>query len=152
MEIIQVGRWTMRLPATVRELSSNTSHPIRWRTMMWLSGMVAWSIAHGLFPCHQMDSRLFGKFVPVELGMCPPFLLSDLYLPYSGAFRVRKNNCSKYLLSARQRRGWMKCFTHFSELPKKPCSKSRGRLIIGLNNSSQRCITLPVRNAHPLDV
>ncbi len=29
-----------------------------------------------VFPCHQMDSRSFGKFVPVELGTYPPSLSS----------------------------------------------------------------------------
>ena len=30
-----------------------------------------YNIARGLFPCHQMDSRCFGKFVSVESGTYP---------------------------------------------------------------------------------
>src|SRR5688572_1321780 len=44
------------------------------------------SIARALFPCHQTDSRLVGKFVPVEAGTCP----TCVFLKYkSGVEAVR---------------------------------------------------------------
>ena len=33
--------------------------------------LAAHSISCEAFPCHQTDSRLVGKFVPVESGTCP---------------------------------------------------------------------------------
>jgi len=62
-----------------------------------VSGMVAQSIARGLFPCHQMDSRSFGKFVPAEAGMYPPSL--SLLVLLRRVQRVRKQLFKAFAVS-----------------------------------------------------